>query len=346
MKKLYTGLPRCYYLSAPCLIGDFLSVKELLMDPKICLALGGGAARGLAHLGVLKVFEDAKIPVHMIAGTSLGALIGGLYAAQPDAVYWMGRVDQYLRSFRSRKTRLEFLRKLESSNNRHGFFSDMATLIRKGYFWGVTATKSAFIGEEEYENLIYPLIPDIALEETKIPFGCVATDIRNGKRVMYTRGRLRTAISASCALPGIFPPVQDDDKLLVDGGWVERVPVLCAWDMGADIVIAVDVSSDVAPFEDKSGLDIVLRADAVSRIYLNEILAREADIVIHPAVGDVHWADFSNPGDMFKQGEVAALEKLITIRTMIYRAVVPQKKLTEQIRSIKDKIIGKMTRSK
>ncbi len=317
------------------------------MEPKICLALGGGAARGLAHLGVLKVFEDAKIPVHMIAGTSLGAFIGGLYASNPDASYWMGRVEQFLRSFRSRKTRLEFLRKLEQPNNsHHGFFSDMATLIRKGYFWGVTATKSAFIGEKEYEDLVYPLIPDISIEETKIPFGCVATDIRNGKRVLYTGGRLRTAISASCALPGIFPPVADNGMLLVDGGWVERVPVLCAWDMGADLVIAVDVSSDVAIFEDKSGLDIVLRADAVSRIYLNEILIRDCDVVIHPAVGETHWADFSDPKDLFKQGETAALEKLITIRTIIHRAVVPQKKLVDQIRSIKDKIMEKVTGSR
>ncbi len=317
------------------------------MEPKICLALGGGAARGLAHLGVLKVFEEAKIPVHMIAGTSLGAFIGGLYASQPDASYWRGRVDQFLRSFRSRKTRLEFLRKLEQPDNNHrGFFSDMATLIRKGYFWGVTATKSAFIGEKEYEELIYPLIPDISIEETRIPFACVATDIRNGKRVMYTSGKLRTAISASCALPGIFPPVADNGMLLVDGGWVERVPVLCAWDMGADIVIAVDVSSDVVTFDDKSGLDIVLRADAVSRIYLNQILVREADIVIHPDVGSTHWADFSNPRNLFKQGETAALEKMISIKTLIHRTVFPQRKLVEQIRSIKDKIVEKVTGSK
>ncbi len=317
------------------------------MEPKICLALGGGAARGLAHLGVLKVFEDAQIPVHMIAGTSLGAFIGGLYASQPDASYWMGRVEQFLRGFTSRKTRIAFLKKLEQpANNHRGFFSDMATLIRKGYFWGVTATQSAFIGGKEYKELVYPLIPDISIEETKIPFGCVATDIRNGRRVMYTSGRLRTAISASCALPGIFPPVADNGMLLVDGGWVERVPVLCAWDMGADIVIAVDVSSDVETFDDKSGLDIVLRADAVSRIYLNQILVREADIVIHPAVGSTHWADFSNPRNLFKQGETAALEKLISIKTLILRTTFPQRKLVEQIRSIKDKIVEKVTGSK
>ncbi len=320
------------------------------MEPKIGLALGGGAARGLAHLGVLKVFEDARVPFDMIAGTSVGAMIGGLYATQPDASYWMGRVDQYLRSFRSRKTRLEFIRRLESPDTRnHGFFSDMANLIRKGYFWGVTATKPAFISEKEYEEFIYPLIPDINIENTKLPFACVATDIRNGKRFVYRSGPLRRAISASCALPGIFPPVADDNMLLVDGGWVERVPVRCAKEMGADIVIAVDVSREIGGFEDKFGLDVVLRADAVSRIYLNEILVQEADVSIHPAVNDTHWADFSNPRELYRQGEAAALEKLVTIRTVIHRSAlspVPQKTLVEQIKDIKDRIIEKVTGGK
>ncbi|HMK43303.1 MAG TPA: patatin-like phospholipase family protein [Dissulfurispiraceae bacterium] len=316
------------------------------MEPKIGLALGGGAARGLAHLGVLKVFEEASIPINIIAGTSLGALMGGLYASQPDASLWMGKMDQFLRSFRSRKTRLEFLRKMEQPANNHGFFSDMASMMRKGYFWGVTATKSAFIGEQEYEDLIYPLIPDIAIEETKIPFGCTATDIRFGKRVTYTAGRMRTAVSASCSLPGIFPPVRDRGMLLIDGGWVERVPVMCAREMGADIVIAVDVSSEAATFEDKSGLDIVLRADAVSRIFLNEIVLQQADVVVHPDVSATHWADFSDPLSLFRAGERAALEKLIPIRTAIQRAAMPQKRLVEQIKSIKDKIVEKMTGTK
>lgn len=320
------------------------------MEPKIGLALGGGAARGLAHLGVLKVFEEAKVPIDMIAGTSLGALIGGLYAMQPDAEYWMGRVDQYLRSFRSRKTRLGFIRRLEESDTgNHGFFSDMANLIRKGYFWGITATKPAFISEKEYEEFIYPLIPDRAFEETKMPFACVATDIRNGKRVVYRSGSMRRAISASCALPGIFPPVADGDMLLVDGGWVERVPVRCAKEMGADIVIAVDVSSEVGKFEDKFGLDIVLRADAVTRIFLNEVLIQEANVVIHPAVGKTHWADFSDPRELFRRGETAALEKLVPVRTAIYRSSVspaPARTLVDQIKDIKDKIIEKMARGK
>jgi NTE family protein len=312
-------------------------------EPKVCLALGGGAARGLAHLGVLKVFEDANLPIDLITGTSLGALIGGLYATQPDAGYWITRVEQFLRSFRSRKTRLEFIRRLEQpADTRHGFFADMANLIRKGYFWGVTATKPAFISEEEYAEFIEPLVPDIAIEDTRIPFACVATDINNGKRVIYASGPLRTAILASCALPGIFPPVRDGDMMLVDGGWVERVPVICARDMGADVVIAVDVSSEMPKFDDKSGLDIVLRADAVTRVFLNELLVDEADILIHPPVGSIHWADFSNPRELVRQGELATIQKMVTIRSTIHRAGMPARSLAEQIKALKEKILEKV----
>lgn len=320
------------------------------MEPKIGLALGGGAARGIAHLGVLRVLQDADVPIDMIAGTSLGALIGGLYALEPDAAALSARIEQFLHSFRSRKTRLEFIRRLEEPDTRnHGFFSDMANLIRKGYFWGITATKPAFISEQEYEQFIYPLIPERMIEETKIPFGCVATDIRNGKRVVYRKGPMRRAISASCALPGIFPPVVDGNMLLVDGGWVERVPVRAVRDMGASIVIAVDVSSEIGKFEDKFGLDVVLRADAVSRIYLNELLVQEADVLIHPAVGATHWADFSNFGELYRQGESAAREKLVSVRTRIYRSSLsqlPPKTLVGQIKDIKDRIIDKVVRGK
>jgi NTE family protein len=314
------------------------------MDPKVCLALGGGAARGLAHLGVLKVFEEAKLPVHMITGTSLGACIGGLYAWQPDARHWIERVDQYLRSFRSRKTRLEIIRRLEMPNHEHGFFADMANLVRKGFFWGVTATKAAFISEEDYAAFLDPLIPDVQIENTKIPFACIATDIRNGKRVVFTNGSLRTAVRASCALPGIFPPVKENGMMLVDGGWVERVPVIAAQTLGADVVIAVDVSSEISTFDESSGLDIVLRADAVTRVFLNSLLLDEADVAVRPDVGSVHWADFSDPRGLVRKGELATHESIVDIRKAIIRFEVPPRKIVDQIKIIRDKIMEKVAK--
>jgi NTE family protein len=130
--------------------------------------------------------------------------------------------------------------------------------------------------------------------------------------------------------------------MLVDGGWVERVPVICAQNMGADVVIAVDVSSEIAKFSDTSGLDIVLRADAVTRVFLNELLLEEADVSIHPAVGHIHWADFSDPRALIRQGELATLERMVAIRSAIHRAVVPPRKLVDQIKVIKDIILEKV----
>jgi NTE family protein len=129
---------------------------------------------------------------------------------------------------------------------------------------------------------------------------------------------------------------------------VER-SVRRAHDLGADIVIAVDVSSTVAPFDKKFGLDVVLRADAVTRIYLNDILVTEADVVIRPAVGKTHWADFSNPRDLFRQGEIAALAKLVEIRTAIHRVTsppAPQPTIVDHIKSIKDIIVDKVVGAK
>ena len=112
--------------------------------------------------------------------------------------------------------------------------------------------------------------------------------------------------------------------------------------MGADVIIAVDVSSEIQRFEDTSGLDIVLRADAVTRVFLNELLLDEADVSIHPDVGQVHWADFSNPRELIKQGERAALDQLVEVRSAILHAGVPQRRLVDQIKMIKDKILEKV----
>jgi predicted acylesterase/phospholipase RssA len=112
--------------------------------------------------------------------------------------------------------------------------------------------------------------------------------------------------------------------------------------MGADVVIAVDVSTEMAKFDDTSGLDIVLRADAVTRVFLNELLLDEADVSIHPDVGGVHWADFSSPRELIRRGELATLERMVAIRSAIHRAVVPQRKLVDQIKVIKEIILEKV----
>ncbi|HEU0264288.1 MAG TPA: patatin-like phospholipase family protein, partial [Geobacterales bacterium] len=128
------------------------------METKVCIALGGGAARGLAHLGVLKVLHEEGIPIHLVTGTSLGALVGALYATRPDPCHWMTKVEAYLRSVHWRRSQMEFLRRAEEGNGGQGIFADMANLVRKSYFWGMTATHSAFVSEAEYREFINPLI--------------------------------------------------------------------------------------------------------------------------------------------------------------------------------------------
>lgn len=289
------------------------------MAVKIALALGGGAARGLAHLGVLRVFEEEGLPIQMITGTSFGAMVGGLYAFRPDARHWMAEVERFLHSYHAQRTQLEFLRRLDEGQGANGFFAYLAHRLRKAYYLGVTVTKSAFISLEEYDQFINPLIPDVQIDELPIPFACIATDIRNSRRAMYRRGSLRHAISASSSLPGVFPPIVDGDKLLVDGGWLERVPIQCAFDLGADVVIAIDVSGDLADFSETSALEVTMRADAVTRVYLTKLQLAQADLVLSPAVNDIHWADFSKPAALFARGEEVARQHLEQIRLIYNR---------------------------
>jgi NTE family protein len=267
---------------------------------------------------VLKVLEEADIPIDMVAGTSLGALVGGLYAANPNACCLMEQVEAYLHSFRARHTYLGFIHKIEdNAGGARPLFADMANLLRKGYFWSRTATKAAFVTDREYRRFIYPLLPDYRIENLKLPFCCIATDIMSGSRIVYRRGSIRHAVSASCALPGIFPPVADGGRLLVDGGWVERVPVIAAREMGADLVIAVDVSATLPDFPGGSGVDIIMRANAVTRVHLNDMQIERADVILHPSVGNRHWADFSRPAEMYEKGEEAARAMLPAIQAAI-----------------------------
>jgi NTE family protein len=124
---------------------------------------------------------------------------------------------------------------------------------------------------------------------------------------------------------------------------VERVPVIAAQNMGADVIIAVDVSSEISKFDESSGLDIVLRADAVTRVFLNGLLLDEADVAIKPDVGRIHWADFSDPRGLVRKGELAALESIVEIRKAIISVEIPPKKFVDQIKVIKDIIMEKVT---
>ena len=287
---------------------------------KVGLALGGGGARGFAHVGALRALEREGLDVDCIAGTSIGALLGAMYAQSVDCDLVLERFRKYLQSKEFEKTNPEFLQDVsfEESSSPGGIFHGFASLIKKGFFYSQSLRKRAPISEEDFAQNINLLLDDIRLEETRIPFAAVALDLDEGKEVVLKRGSLRMAVSASCAIPGILPPIKIEDRELVDGGWVDRVPVRPAREMGANFVIAVDVAEGIHDAGDlTTGLDIVLRTNEICQFTLSQLQLEEADIIIRPDLQGIHWSDFTHLEDCLRAGEEATGKMMTRIRDRI-----------------------------
>jgi len=292
---------------------------------RIGLALGGGGAKGLTHLGVLAALERGKIPVDLVAGTSMGALVAAVYTLLPRCDFVVERFRSYLESKEFKKTNPEFLHIHNHHNHDEtptfeGIFQRFASFIKKGIFYSQSLTKRAPISEENFAQNINFLVDDVEIQQTQIPLAIVALDLKSAEEVVLRKGSLRKAVSASCAIPGVLPPVRIDDRELVDGGWIDRVPVRPVREMGADLVIAVDVAEVLDETEDfTTGLGIVFRTNDISRCALSQLQLKEADVVICPNISDVHWSDFGHLDTCIRRGEEATRTKLDEIRSLIKR---------------------------
>jgi NTE family protein len=283
---------------------------------KVGLALGGGAARGLAHIGVLRALEREKIPVDIIAGTSMGAIIGGAYAAEPEIESIERRVRDVLTSEQFKRNRLSFLK--ESKERRGGLFFSVANLIRRGIFYGVSNMRASFLSAEEFAHSMESLLPETPIEELPLRFGAVALDIEAAEEVLICHGSLRAAAEASSAIPGILPPVHRNGRVLIDGGWVDKIPILPAFKMGADVVIGIDISADLQDARSYNrGVDIMVRANSIKDATLVALLGRMADVLIRPPVKDIHWADFGAYERCIAAGDEATSEQVPGIREML-----------------------------
>lgn len=269
---------------------------------KIGLALGGGAARAFSHVGVLAGLERHGIPVDLITGTSMGALLGAMYATQPDISGVKARLAAYLDSEAFADSGFDFFHKLDAQGE--GVLFRMRRLVRRGIFNTLMVTRSALVSDETaMENYAF-LVDDLTVDQTRIPFAAVSLDLRNGETVVLDRGRLREVVAASCAMPGVLNPVEHEGRLLVDGGWAEAVPVLAARQLGADFVIAVEVGNPPAEFPaPRNALDVIGRADALVRNALATTQLKSADFVLAPHNGVRHWADFSTAERAILRGE-------------------------------------------
>lgn len=280
------------------------------------LALGGGAARGLAHLGVLRALRRAEIPVDVVTGTSMGAIIGGAWLASEDGDDLEGRIRGVLTSDEFRKTKLSFLR--ETKEQRGGLFFSVANLVRRGIFFGVSNLRPSFLSAEAFASSLDAILPDVPIASLRKPFGAVCLDIEAAEEVLVRTGSVRTAAWASSAIPGILPPVPLNGRMLIDGGWVDKIPVLPAFMLGADVVVAVDITADLADAKDyRRGVDIMVRANSIKDAALVSYQRGMADVVIRPAVSHIHWADFASFERCIEAGDEAATEMVPRIREVL-----------------------------
>jgi NTE family protein len=259
--------------------------------PRVALVLGGGAARGFAHVGVVRALEQERVPVDLIVGTSVGSLIGALYAAEVN-------------SFELEWTAFQ----LEKDD-----------LLDYGV---VTAVLGMGLARgDRLEQFVNSRVKSASIENLAIPFAAVATDLNWGTEVVIDRGPVARAVRASSAVPGIFQPVQHMGKLLVDGGVVNNVPVSVARARGADVVIAVDVGEDVGNTRITNLVDVMLQATNIMFARNVEHARRDADVLIAPRVGDVAMLDFSQKKRCMVAGIEAGRAAAPAIRAAIERWV-------------------------
>lgn len=253
------------------------------MRPKVGLALGSGGVRGYAHIGVLKVLEEYKIPIDYVAGSSMGSIVGVLYA---------NRIN------------LDHLARL-------------AAYLKGKHLFDYSVPRLGFIKGERIREMIRLLTHRKKLEELEIPISVVATDLTHGERYVFREGPADEAVRASIAIPGVFEPVEMGDKVLVDGGVVERVPVVTAREMGADLVIGVDVSHRIKNRRAKSIFDVMLQTiDIMDReIFVSK--ASDADLLIRPNVGEFDITSFERVEEIIREGERAAREKVKEMEALI-----------------------------
>lgn len=283
---------------------------------RIGLALGGGGARGLAHIGVLKALERAKISIDLIVGTSIGALVGGAYASGTSPDELQKKVEAYLSSPEFRSSAIKAFG-MAHAKGEIGLAQKIQARLRN-YFYLIQAMfKPGVLSNEDFQKTIDYFIPDIEIEETRIRFRAVATDLVSGQEITFSRGSLRQAIMASCAVPGAIAPLKEGEKLLSDGGITCLVPSSVTRQEGADIVISVAVDRCMGSEELRNVVDIYYRVSEIMGERLKRYELAQADVVILPEVGDLHWSNFSQAISLIDIGERAAMEKLGEIRRLL-----------------------------
>ena len=250
---------------------------------KVALVLGAGASRGFAHIGVLKILEANRVPIHLIVGTSAGSLVGSMYAYGFNAF------------------------QLQS----------LSFPVEKGDIIDLTVPDNGFIKGEKLEAYVNHMLKGTPIEKLRTRFYAVAADIQTGEEVVFASGNTGMAIRASCSIPGIFQPVRIGSRIYVDGGIVSPVAVDTARKMGADLVIAVDISLGVESPPPKTIMETIMQSVVIMYSKISQSQLERADVVVRPRVSHIGSTDFSKRHEAVLEGEKAALEAMPQVKAAL-----------------------------
>jgi len=253
--------------------------------PKFGLALGGGAARGFAHVGVIQVLEEAGIKPDMVVGTSAGSVVAAFYASGKDGAQLQKAAETM----------------------------EEATITD----WTVPLLGRGMMRGDGLARYVNKQTGNRRIEDFKMPLGIVATDLKTGEGILFQRGDVGTAVRASSSVPSVFEPVRIGNREFVDGGLVSPVPVRYARQMGAEYVLAVDISSP--PESGKTGdmFDILMQTFTIMGKSINKLELRDADLVVRPALSDVGSADFKARRRSIEAGRAAMLQALPQLKAAL-----------------------------
>jgi NTE family protein len=262
--------------------------KAIPPPPKpanIAVVLGAGAVKGFAHIGVLKILESQKIPIHMVVGTSVGSLVGSLYAYGYDA-YNLQMIAYALERY---------------------------DLI------DITLPDNGFVKGEKLENYVNRMVKGTPIEKFRIPFHAVATNIQTGEEIVFGTGNAGMAVRASCSIPGIFKPARISGKTYADGGIVSPLAVDVARRYGADVVIAVDISTGPVATIPQGTVETILQSVDIMYAKIAALQIPRADVVIKPSVSYIGSTDFTRKHEAILEGEKAALAAMPAIQAILSR---------------------------
>ncbi len=276
------------------------------------IALGGGGAKGLAHIGVIEVLEENGIRPQFVAGTSIGSIIGAIYCLSGTADSLKQKAMQMIYSEEFKNLELD-----KFYTDAENIFERFKRELFEKFYFGALLFKKSHSKSEAIRKLYSDLFGNKTFEDCKIAFTCNALDIQSGDEVIFKSGALAEAVRASCAIPGIFPPFIKDNKILVDGGVIDNIPIEPLKRLGAKIVLTVYLGSRPNfKGEPDTGFRINQRAQSFVRYYLDQKILALSDYVLYPEINKFHWADFSPVEELVRAGRQAAEKKIKEIKSI------------------------------